>query len=328
MTTREKHGASGMTALLAGAALAIFAGTSIAQKAPAYPSKPLTMIIPNSPGSPGDVLLRLIGPKLTEAWGQPVIADFRPGATGLIAVEALARSAPDGYTMYQSSLTTLLGTLLQQKNILSDFASVTMIGATPFAITANASVPAKNIAEWISYARAHQDEMAYGSTGIWGSAHLCMEALNELAGIKMLHVPYKDASLATNALISGQVQGYCAAAANANTMARTGKVRVLGVTYLKPTRLMPGVTPVADTVPGFELLGWYGLQLNKGTPTQIVDKLNAEVVRALRNPEASERMLAIGIEPAGTTPAEFTAFVKNEGARFAKILKDRNAKME
>ena len=317
-----------MPALCAGLLSVFCVGVSIAQTAPAYPSKPLVMIIPNSPGGPGDVLLRLLGPKLTEAWGQPVVADFRPGATGLIGSETLARSAPDGHTMFQSSLTSLLGTLLHQKYLLGDFAAVTMIGATPFALVVNESVPVRSIAELISYARAHKDELAYGSTGNWGSAHLCMEAFNQMVGVSMLHVPYKDASLATNGLMSGQVQGYCAAAANANTMARSGKVRILGVTYQKPTRLMPGAAPVAETVGGFEFLGWYGMQVNKGTPPQIVDRLNAELVKAIRSPDASERMLATGIDPVASTSTEFTAFVRNESARFAKILKERNARLD
>lgn len=315
-------------AWLVGAAITGWAGQALGQSAAGYPARPLTMIIPNAPGGPGDVLLRLIGPRLTEAWGQPVVADFRAGATGLIASEALARSAPDGHTMFQSSLTSLLGTLVHQKYLLQDFTAVTMVGSTPFSIVVNGGVPAKNVAELATYVKSRQEELAYASTGNWGSAHLCMESLNQALGIGMLHVPYKDAGLATNGLVSGQVQVYCAAAANANTMARTGKVRILGVTYQKPTRLMPGLPAVAESVPGYEFLGWYGMQVNKGTPQPVVDKLQAELVKALRNAEIGERMLATGIEPVGSTQAEFTAFVRNETARFGKILRERNAKPE
>jgi tripartite-type tricarboxylate transporter receptor subunit TctC len=203
-----------------------------------------------------------------------------------------------------------------------------MLGATPFAIAVNAELPARNIAEFVAWARVQQPEAAFGSTGNWGSAHLCMESFSQMAGISLLHVPYKDASLATNGLISGQVQAYCAAAANANTMARTGKVRILGVTYQKPTRLMRGIDPVSDTVAGFEFLGWYGMQVNKGTPQPIVDKINNVLARAVRNADISERLLGTGIDPVGSTPAEFANFVRNESARFAKILKEKNAKAE
>lgn len=325
---RQRQGGSCyIGACVAGALFILWSGAAVAQPAP-WPAKPLTMIIPNAPGGPGDVILRLIGPKLSEAWGQPVVADFRAGATGLIASEALARSAPDGHTLFQSSLTSLLGTLVHQKYLLQDFTAVTMVGSTPFSIVVNGNVPAKNVAELATWVKSRQEELAYASTGNWGSAHLCMETLNQALGLNMLHVPYKDAGLATNGLVAGQVQVYCAAAANANAMARTGKARILGVTYQKPTRLMPGLPPVAEAAPGYEFLGWYGMQVNRGTPQPIVDRLNAELAKVLRHPEIGEKLLATGIEPVGSTQAEFTAFVRNETARFGKILRERNAKPE
>lgn len=304
------------------------AGPVMAQAADAFPVRPITMIIPDSPGGPGEAILRLIGPRVTASLGQPVVADFRPGAMGLIAAEALARSAPDGHTLFMPSLNTLLGTLLHQKDLLGDFTAVTMLGAVPFAITVPAEVPARTIAEFIAWAKDRQPEAAFASTGKWGPAHLCMETFSQMADISLQHVPYQDASLATSALISGQVQAYCAAAGSARTMARTGKVRMLGVTYRQPTRLLRGIDPVSETLPGFEFTGWYGIQGNKGTPRTVVDQVRNVISRTVRSADISERLMATGIDPLGSTPEEFARFLRNESARFAKILKDNNAKAE
>lgn len=333
MSKQHKHSSHGRgraclsKAVLCVSALLAFPATdSLAQT---YPNKPIRMIVPNAPGGPSDLLTRMIGPKFTEAWGQPVIAENRAGATGLIAAEMVYKAPADGHTMILMALTQLIGTLMHQKYmLLSDFAPVSMVGSTPFAIAVNPTVPVKNVAEWIAYAKARPGDLTYASSGNWGAAHLCMESFNELAGIKLLHVPHPSTPAATNALMGSQVHAFCPAGASVATLAKTGKMRVLGVTYLKPTKLMPDTVPIADTLPGYEMLGWFGLETTKGTPPEVVNKINAELTRILRTPEIAERMIGTGVEPATSTPAEFATFLQRESARWGKFLKDRNAKPE
>lgn len=300
-----------------------------AQPAAGFPARPIRIIVPVQAGAPSDVIARMLGPRLTEAWHQPVIAENRVGATGLIAAEAMYKAPADGHTMIVMTLTQLISTLVYQKYVLAtDFAAVSLLGATPFTIAVNAGLPVKNVAELVAYARARPGELAYASTGMWGSAHLCMESFNSLAGLKMLHVPHPGAPVATNALVSGDVKVYCAAALSVAKLAQTGKLRLLGVTYQQPTRLMPGLVPVSDTLPGFELLGWYGLQVNKGTPADVVARINAEVVRIVKNPEIGERMVATGVDPLGSSAAEFGGFLQREAERWSRVLREHNAKPE
>ena len=231
--------------------------------------------------------------------------------------------------MIVMTLTQLISTLVYQKYVLAtDFSAVSLVGATPFTIAVNAALPARNVAELVAYAKGRPGELAYASTGMWGSAHLCMESFNALAGVKMLHVPHPGAPVATNGLGSGDVKVFCAAALSVAKLAQGGKIRLLGVTYQQPTKLMPGLVPVSDTLPGFELLGWYGMQVNKGTPVEVIAKINAEVVRTVKNPEIAERMLATGVDPLGSSPAEFTGFLQREADRWSKVLKEHNAKPE
>jgi tripartite-type tricarboxylate transporter receptor subunit TctC len=303
--------------LLVGAATA--AG---AAQPDAFPSRPVRLIVSNTPGSAPDVIARLLGAKLTEAWGQQIVVDNRPGATGLIAAETLAKAAPDGYTLWLNTMTQLISTLQAQKHMLAkDFAPVSLVASTPFVIVINASIPAKSLAEWIAYAKARPDELAYGSAGQWGSSHLCMESLNTIAGIKMTHVPYKGSPLVLNDLVAGRIQAYCPAAPSLPAFAQGGKVRALAVTYKKPTPLAPGLPPVADTIPGFELLGWYGLQAPLATPKALVLRINADVVKALRTQELQERLFAVGAEAVGSTPDEFRVFLGSETARWEKVLR-------
>jgi tripartite-type tricarboxylate transporter receptor subunit TctC len=312
-------------ALYSGILLAL---SSVASTAQPYPTRPVRMIVANGPGSAPDVIARLLGAKLSESWNQPVIVDNRPGATGLIAVELLAKSAPDGYTMFLSTMTQLIAMLTYQRYMLdSQLAAVTLVGTTPFAIAVSASSPAKSIAEWIAYAKARPGQLLFGSGGNWGSSHLCMESLNAMTGIKMTHVPYANTSLAFNDLIGGNIHTYCPAVPGLVSYIQSGRLRALGVTYQKPTKLLPGVPPVSDTVPGFELLGWYGMNVPLKTPPNVINQINAELVKALKNPELQERMFVVGAEAVGSTPAEFTAFLKKNTEHWTKVLNDSGARL-
>jgi tripartite-type tricarboxylate transporter receptor subunit TctC len=221
------------------------------------------------------------------------------------------------------TMTQLIATLQARRYLLAkDFASVSLVASTPFVIVVNASLPVKSIAEWIAYAKARPGQLTYGSAGQWGSPHLCMEAFNKLAGIEVLHVPYKGSTLVLNDMVGGRIHAFCTAPPSLPAFIQGGKVRPLGVTYLKPTRLAPGVPPVAETLPGFELLGWYGIQVPLRTPRSLIAKINADVVKALRTPELQERLVALGAEAVGSTPEEFDTLHRKESARSEKFLRE------
>ncbi len=294
-----------------------------------FPSKPVRLLVPNAPGSPLDLLSRTLSGKLSEPWKQPVLIDNRPAAVGVVAAEVVSRAPADGHSLFMVSLTQLLVFLVHQKHQLhTEFAPVSALGTTPFAIVVNASVPAKSIAEYVALAKSRPGQLTYASSGTWGSTHVCMEFLNELAGINVLHVPHTTAPAAINAVIAEQVHSFCPAAPSVAAIAQSGKLRALGVTYRQPTKLMPGIPPVSDTLPGFELLGWYGVQATAGTPAASIARLNADFQVALRQTDVQERLLALGVDAKGSTPAEYLGFLNRETERWGKILKDRNARPE
>jgi tripartite-type tricarboxylate transporter receptor subunit TctC len=320
-----------ISALWAGAFVALTITQGHAQNTgagTAYPARPLRMIVANGPGSAPDVIARLLSAKLAESWGQSIIVDNRPGATGLIAVELLAKSAPDGHTMLLSTMTQLIAMLMYQKYLLAtDLAPVTLVGTTPFAIVVAGTTPVKSIPEWVAYAKARPGQLLYASGGNWGSSHLCIESLNALTGVRMTHVPYAVTSSAFTDLIGGNIHLYCPAIPGLAAYTQSGKVRALGVTYRTPTKLLPGVPPVAESVPGFELYGWYGMNVPLKTPPAIVNKINLELVKALKNPELAERMFVVGAEAVGSTPAEFTAFLNKNTDHWTKVLRASGAKL-
>lgn len=314
-------------AALSGLMLALGVMATLVQAQAQYPSKPVRVIIPNAPGSPGDILSRLMGPRLTEQWGQPVIVENRTGATGLIGVEAAAKAAPDGHTVTMVTMTQLISTLMYQRyQLATEFTAISMVGTTPFAIVVPAAIPVKNIPEFIAYAKARPGQLMFSSSGQWGSSHLCLEDFNELAGLKMTHVPHPSSPAAMNAIISEQVFAYCPAGPGIQS-APAGKIRVLGITYQKPTRLLPGVPPISESLP-FELLGWYGLLAPLKIPATAVTRLNTDVQRVLGLAEIQEKFVGMGVEANGSTPAEFSNFLRRESERWGKVLKDRNAKLD
>ncbi len=287
-----------------------------------YPVRPVRLVIANMSGSAPDTVGRFIAHELTELWGQQIVVDNRPGATGLIAAEVVARAAPDGYTLWLPTMTQLIATLKAQHHMLvSDFAPVSLVASTPFVIVVGSQVPVNTMSEWIAYAKARPGKLSYGSSGMWGSSHLCMHSINELAGLDVVHVPYKGSVTILNDIVAGRIQAYCPAAPSLPAFTKNGRVKMLGITYKQPSKLVPGVPPVADTLPGFELLGWYGLQAPAGTPPQIVEKIYAGLAKVLHEPELAEKLLAVGAEPVGTSPREFTTFLRNETARWEKVLR-------
>jgi tripartite-type tricarboxylate transporter receptor subunit TctC len=316
-----------LSVVAAGAAAALGFLTFATAHAQAYPQRPVRMIIANGAGSAPDVIGRLLANKLAESWNQPIIVDNRPGATGLIAAELTARAAPDGHTMFLSTMTQLISTLMNQRHMLAtELGAVALVGTTPFAIIVGPGIPVKNVAEWIAYARTRQGQLRFGSAGNWGSGHLCMERFNAMNGLKLTHVPYANTVHAMTDIGSGSIHVYCTAVPSLPSFTVVGKVKVLGVTYREPTKLLPDVPPVAQTVPGFELYGWYGMNVPLKTPPELIKRINAELVKALKDPQLRDRMLAVGAEAVGSTPPEFTAFLNKQTEMWSKVLKDSGAK--
>ena len=310
---------------IAGAS-SISATPAHAAEAP-YPAKPIRIIIATTVGSGPDILARQIGAKLTQAWGQQVVIDPRAGASGMIGAELTANAAADGYTLWMATMSHVIATTMYQRLLLArDFAPITQVASTPYVIAVNAALPANSIAELIAYAKARPGEVLYGSAGQGSTPHLCIEAFKSMTATNLLHVPYRGAAPALTDLMSGHVQVSCVAAPAVQSFARSGKLRALGVTTLRRTPLAPEVPAVAESVPGYELVGWYGLLAPLGTPKNIVNKISSEIARALKTTEVQERLVSTGAEAVDSSPAEFTKFLEKETLRWGKVLRDAGIK--
>ena len=293
----------------------------------ASPERPIRMIIAATAGSGPDILARQIGSKLTEAWGQQIVVDARPGATGLVGAELVAKSAPDGYTLWFATMTQLIGTTMYQRYLMStEFAPVGMVASTAFAVAVNGALPVNNIAELIAYAKARPGQLLYGSSGQGSTSHLCMEMFASVAGIKLTHVPYRGAVPSITDVMGGQVQLSCQAVPSLPTFEKTGRIRSLGVTTLTRTAIAPGVPPIAETVPGFEILGWYAMLAPLQTPKAIINKVNAAVLQTLKSAEVQDKLVTLGAEAAGSSPEAYGAFLRKETAKWTRLLREANIK--
>ena len=310
---------------IAALTLCIMVATSTATGAEVYPSKPVRMMTATTIGSGPDVIARLLGTRLTEIWGQQIVVDNRAGASGLIGAELAAKAAPDGYTLWMATMTQLISTTLFQKYMMTrDFEAVGLVASTPFVISVSSTLPVKSIAEFVAYAKARPGQVMYGSGGQGSTPHLCMELFQSLAGIRLEHVPYKGSVIALTDMMGGQMHATCAAAPAMPPFVQSGKVRALGVTTREATVLAPGLAPVADGVPGYELVGWYGVLAPRGTPKEIIARINAGLAEVLRSPEVQARLITVGAEAAHSSAAVFSAFLQKETARWSKVLHDAN----
>jgi tripartite-type tricarboxylate transporter receptor subunit TctC len=317
------------TILLVATAIAI----TVSAPAPAqqYPLRPVRLIVPNAVGSAPDIIARLIGQKLAESWGQQVLVDPRAGAGGMIGTELAARAAPDGYTLLMVTATVMNSTLMNPNvnyDMVRDFAPISLMVTTPNLFVVHPSVPARSIAELIALAKAHPGDLHFGSGGSGSAPHLCVEALAAMTGVRMTHVAYRGFTPALNDLVAGQIQFICAATPTLMPLIAAGKLRGLGVTTAKATALAPGFAPIADSVRGFEVQGWYGLFAPAGTPPELIARLNGDVVRALKSPQFQERFSGLGVEAVGSSPQELGALLKAELAKWGKIIKSTGARME
>ena len=297
-----------------------------------YPSKPIRFIVGYTPGGAADILARAVGAKLTEAWGQSVIIENRAGAGTNIGSELAAKAPPDGYTLFMPTVANAINVSLYPKlayDPVKDFSYVTDIAKVPGIVVVHPSVPAKNIKDLIAIAKAHPNALRHGSTGIGSPHHLAGELFKTMAGIKMIHVPYKGASPALVDVVAGHIEVYFGAFVSVLPHVKSGRVRPLGVTTLKRVTVMPDVPTISEQgLKGFETGSWFGVAVPSGTPRDIITKLHGEVVRITKLPEVTERIASEGAEFVGDTPEQFTAFFKSEIDKWGKAVKASGAKPE
>ena len=303
-------------------------GPSVAY-AQAYPQRPIRIIALSSPGSGPDIVGRLIGSKLTEAWGQQVVVDPRPAATGIVGSEIAAKSAPDGHTLVIFTAQAVIVSVMYEKlsySLMKDFTPITLIASTPFILAVNPSVPAHSVKELIALAKSKPGALRYGSGGSGSPPHLSAEIFKSMTGIDMLHVPYKGVTPAMVDTVAGQVQMVISVIPAVLPTIKSGRLRPLGVTSAQRTALVPDIPPISETVPGYEFIGWYSLFAPAKTPPAIVSKLNAEIGKALQTPEFRERFTGLGAEPKASTPVDLAAYLKAETNKMRKAVQDSGAR--
>ncbi len=288
-----------------------------------YPSRPVRMIVPFSPGGSSDLVARVMAQQLTNAWGQQVIVDNRPGAGGMLGHQLGSRASPDGYTITLTSIGPLAvnPTLYKDPGYdpLKSFATVTLTVSLLNAIVVHPSVPARNIAELIDHAKTHQ--VSFGSSGIGGAGHLAGELFNLMAGVKLAHVPYKGGAPAMIDLVGGRIQMICATLVTALPSMKSGKIRALAVTMKERAAVVPDLPTVSESgLPGFEANNWDGMLLPAGTPRAIVAKLSQDTGRALNVPEAKELLSSVGALPTPGTPEVFLQYLKSEIAMWRDVV--------
>jgi len=291
----------------------------------AYPTKPVRLVVPYAPGGPGDTLARLLAPKLSDALGQLVIVETRPGGGTAIGSAAVARSAPDGYTLLQGTISSHATNPAINPNIpydpIKDFAAIAPIVSYPFVLAVNSGISARTVAEIISLAKAKPGALAYASAGPGTINQFAAELFKVQAGVDLLHVPYKGNAPAFADLIAGQVQLMFELTMSTLVQGKAGRVRALGIASAKRSPLAPDLPTVAETLPGFEAATWMGLFAPAHTPPAIVDRLNQEMSRIVAMQDVRERIFAQGGEPLSSSSQEFTSFVVAELAKWSRIAK-------
>jgi tripartite-type tricarboxylate transporter receptor subunit TctC len=309
------------------------AGAVCAQGAGSYPDKSIRLVVPFAAGGALDVVGRIVGQKMTDVWGKQVVIDNRLGAGGNIGAEFVAKSAPDGYTLLMSSVTTqAINMSLTAKppyDFVRDYAPVGLVASAPLALVIHSSLPSKSVKAFIALAKAHPAQLNYFSSGTGTGTHLAGVIFDQLAGVKTTHVPYKGGAQALGDLLAGQVQFAFSTIGLVEPHVATGRLRILGVGSRKRYSRMPRVPTIAESgVNGYEAEQWYGVVGPAGTPPGIVNKLSAELKTIVANPEVRERFFSQGIEPAYATAEEFADYIKATVAKYAKLIRELGLKAE
>jgi tripartite-type tricarboxylate transporter receptor subunit TctC len=320
-----------MKPALAAAAL-LFPCTVLAQSTN-YPEKPIRMVVPFAVGGALDVVARITGQKMTEAWGRQVIIDNRLGAGGNIGAEYVAKAAPDGYTLLMSSVTTqaINMSLLAKPpyDFERDYAPASLVASAPLALMIHPALPAKTVKEFIALAKSRPGELNYFSSGVGTGTHLAAAIFDQMAGIRTTHVPYKGGGQAVSDLLSGQMQFAFSTIQLALPHVESGRLRMLGIGSVQRFPRLPNLPTVAESgVKGYEAEQWYGVIAPRGTPSPVINKLSAELRSIVANADFRERLLSQGMAPVSSTPEAFAATIKQNIARFAKVIKTLDLKVD
>ena len=311
------------------AVVAVAAGDVAAQ---GYPTKPIRLVAPSTPGDAPDVIARLVAERLSVVLGQQVVVENRPGAGGVVGSEIVAKAAPDGYTLIMGNAGSHgINAAVYSKlpyDILKDFAPVSQIAIAPNIFVVNPGLPVKTIPEFIAYAKARPGQLSYASGGNGSSSHMSMELLKSMAGIDVVHVPYKGSTPALTDVISGQDAVMSVNMPPAVPHVKAGTLRALAVTTRTRAPSMPDLPTVAESLPGYETVAWFGVLAPAGTPKEVINRLSIEIAKIARSPEMRERLAGMGAEPVGGTPEEFGAVMARDIAKWTALAKSVGIKID
>jgi tripartite-type tricarboxylate transporter receptor subunit TctC len=312
-------------------AFAVGAFAADAPPGPRYPVKPIRVIVASTPASGPDIVARLVAQHLGERWGESLVVDNRTGAGGNVGAEIAARAPADGYTVLMATAIQPIAVALYPKlnyDLLRDFAPVSLVASTPYVLVVNASQPVASVKELVALARAKPGQLHYGSGGSGTPTHLSAEIFRSMAKLDLVHVPYKGVTPALTDLVGGQVQLVFSVVPAALPFVRNGKLRALGVSSAKRSAMVPDLPPIGEALPGFEVIGWYGLLFPAGTAAPIVARMSGDVGALMRSDGMRERLSSLGAEPIGSTAAEFAQLLKAEVAKWAAAVRASGAKVE
>lgn len=320
-----------MTAPLRSLAALSLALAASAAQAQGYPNHPIKVLVPWPPGQATDVAARMVAEKLVPVLGQPLVVDNRPGAGGVLGSEVAAKSPADGYTLLAGSSGPISISPNVQKvayEPLKDFVPISLLAINPFMLVVNPSIPAHNVKELIALLKANPGKYSFASSGSGATSHLMSVLFNSMAGVNVVHVPYKGSSQSITDVVSGQIAYTIETVPAVAGLVKAGKLRALGATSLTRAVAMPEVPTIAETLPGYEMFGWIGLMAPAGTPGAITDRISAETQKIMQDPEIRKRFLAAGMEPAGNTPAQFHDFLIKQNERYGSIVKQAHVKLD
>ena len=315
------------------AGLLIASACCIAHAQAPFPNRPIRLIVTSPAGGANDILNRTLAAKLSESIGQPLLIDNRPGASGFVAAEMVAKSSADGYTLLGATEATLVANPLFFRKVpydpQRDFSPVTMTVEVNYVLLVHPSVAASSVPELIALARSKPGALNYASSGNGSAFHLGMEMFKRMAGVDIVHVPFKGSALSVNAMLAGEVQIMLNGTPTGMPLARSGKLRALAVAGAKRSALAPELPTIAESgLPGFEMSGWFGTVAPAGTPASVIAKLNGEYLRALHSPEVRERLESFGFEVVGNAPEEFASRMRSESQRLARVIRESGANPE
>lgn len=312
----------------AGMVAALMSGTVLAQS---YPAKPVKLVVTYPAGGSSDLMARVLGHKLSELWSQPVIVENKPGAAGSIGMDFAAKQPPDGYSFVIGNIGPAAVNLLLNKlpyDVERDFVAISLISTGPNILIVNPKVPAKSLRELIDLAKADPGKLNYGTSGPGSLSQLAGEMLRNLTGVKAVEIPYKGGILGVEDLVAGHIQYIFSDSLPAMQFIKSGQARALCVTSAERSQLEPQIPPCAEAVPGLVALNWWGVFMPKGTPKAIADKFHADIVKVMQDPDVKKKFADLGVEAVSSTPEQFTAFMRAETAKYAKLIKEAGIKVE